>query len=162
MLIFLYYLITGFDTSLNKLSTSHTESGFASMHSLRSSSQSYTSSQQFSSRSSQQSSVSYTSSESNKVWQMQSVQSRVTTSTTQSVEVHSESTALSPEVEPPALPQKTRSKPRQLSTYDNVPSDGQHIISCSMHQSNIQQGSCRSPDGKPPPLPLKKKHSKYV
>ncbi|PSN45161.1 hypothetical protein C0J52_03933 [Blattella germanica] len=146
--------VLGFDTSMNKLSTSHTESGFASMHSLRSSSQSYTS-QQFSSRSSQQSAVSYTSTESSsKMWQ---VHSRTTTSSSQKVEVHSE-TSLSPEIDPPALPQKTRSKPRQLSTYDNVPAEGQHIVSCSMHRSSIQQGSCRSPDGKPPPLPLKKKH----
>jgi hypothetical protein len=75
---------------------------------------------------------------------------------------------------PPALPQKTQSKQRRdrhLSTYDNVPSDTtdelhsssrqeHHVLSCSMHQSqSVQHSSCRSPDGKPPPLPPKKKHS---
>ncbi|KAK7793296.1 hypothetical protein R5R35_007622 [Gryllus longicercus] len=72
---------------------------------------------------------------------------------------------------PPMLPQKTRSKrrkDRQVSQYDNVPMDetdlaaGSHqeqrtIVSCSTHQA-VQQTTCRSPDNKPPPLPLKKKH----
>ncbi|XP_069676852.1 guanine nucleotide-releasing factor 2 isoform X2 [Periplaneta americana] len=192
--------VLGFDTSLGKLSSSHAESGFASMHSLRSSSQSYTSSQQFSSRSSQQSAVSFTSTEStsNKVWQVQRTATESNFTSTQRVICssetlsphHTESIPLCPHDKdltrnvspegnpavnvPPALPQKTRPKQRkdrQLSTYDNVPSDvieefhssnhqEQHILSCSMHQSQttVQHGSCRSPDGKPPPLPLKKKH----
>lgn len=196
--------VVGFDTSLGKLSSSHAESGFASMHSLRSSSQSYTSSQQFSSRSSQQSAVSFTSTEStsNKVWQVQRTATESNFTSTQRVICssetlsphHTESIPLCPHDKdltrnvspegnpavnvPPALPQKTRPKQRkdrQLSTYDNVPSDvieefhssnhqEQHILSCSMHQSQttVQHGSCRSPDGKPPPLPLKKKHSEYL
>jgi hypothetical protein len=190
------YIISGFDTSLGKLSSSHAESGFASMHSLRSSSHSYTSSQQISSRSSQQSAVSYMSTEStsSKFRQVQctTTESSVTMMQTQrtvSSETplyhteHSVNTdvarSISPDGDsvlniPPALPQKTQSKQRrdrQLSTYDNVPSDAtdelhssshqeQHILSCSMHQSKtLQHSSCRSPDGKPPPLPPKKKHS---
>jgi hypothetical protein len=168
------------------------------MHSLRSSSHSYTSSQQISSRSSQQSAVSYMSTESSssKVRQVQrtTTETSVTMMQTQRTISSSETPSpqhaeysvdrdvarsVSPEGDsvpnvPPALPQKTRSKQRrdrQLSTYDNVPSDAadelhssshqeQHILSCSMHQSQtLQHGSCRSPDGKPPPLPLKKKHS---
>ncbi|XP_068082777.1 guanine nucleotide-releasing factor 2 [Anabrus simplex] len=223
--------IIGFDTTVGKLdhlSSSQAESGFASMHSLRSSSQSYTassiSSQHFSSsvsRSSQQSSVSFSSAESNssKTWQVHHKSSTTTTeasSTSQhlfsssdlksdsvstSFMHHSESTlassstitlgsdsmistgsgddsfslldkdgpsSLSPVHDsstggPPALPQKTRSKKRrdrQVSQYDNVPSDDtdqqeSHIVSCSLHQS---ESSSRSPENKPPPLPLKKKH----
>ncbi|KDR09115.1 guanine nucleotide-releasing factor 2 isoform X2 [Zootermopsis nevadensis] len=193
--------VLGFDTSLGKLSFSHAESGFASMHSLRSSSHSYTSSQQISSRSSQQissrssqqSAVSYKSTEStsSKFRQVQhtTAESSVTmmhmqktiSSETPSPH-HTEHSAdrdvvrgISPDGDsvpnvPPALPQKTQSKQkkdRHLSTYDNVPSDElhssshqeQHVLSCSMHQSQtIQHNSCRSPDGKPPPLPPKKKH----
>jgi hypothetical protein len=74
---------------------------------------------------------------------------------------------------PPALPEKTRQRQRRdrhLSTYDNVPSDmpdelhqEQHVQSCSLHKpQTIQHGSCQSPDGKPPPLPLKKKHSECL
>jgi hypothetical protein len=159
------------------------------MHSLHSSSHSYTSSQQISSRSSQQSSVSYMSSESssNKVWQVQctSAESSVAVAQVQRLVAsphHTEQNvgsdvarSVSPVAEtllniPPALPEKTRSKhrrDRQLSTYDNVQSDTtdetrreRRVQSCSVHQSqSIQHGSCHSPDGKPPPLPLKKKHS---
>jgi hypothetical protein len=159
------------------------------MHSLRSSSHSYTSSQQ--------SAVSYmsTDSTSNKIWQVQRTTTESNVTTTMQRVVSSSETlsphttehgvdrgaarSISPDGDsvlntPPALPQKTRSKQRrdrQLSTYDNVPSDmvdefhssnhqEQHVLSCSMHQSQtIQHGSCRSPEGKPPPLPLKKKHS---
>jgi hypothetical protein len=74
---------------------------------------------------------------------------------------------------PPALPEKTRQRQRRdrhLSTYDNVPSDmadelhqEQHIQTCSLHKpQTVQHGSCQSPDGKPPPLPLKKKHSESL
>jgi hypothetical protein len=74
---------------------------------------------------------------------------------------------------PPALPEKTRQRQRRdrhLSMYDNVPSDTadelhqeQHIQSCSLHRpQTMQHGSCQSPDGKPPPLPLKKKHSECL
>lgn len=166
------------------------------MHSLRSSSHSYASSQQISSRSSQQSSVSYMSTEStsNKVWQMQhtTAESSITTAQMQRLVPspgirsphHTEQNSNSdvarsispvgdsvPNV-PPALPEKTRLKhrrDRQLSTYDNVPSDStdefrweHRVQSCTAHQSQtIQHSSCHSPDGKPPPLPLKKKHSEY-
>lgn len=154
------------------------------MHSLRSSSHSYTSSQQISSRSSQQSSLSYMSTESNsnKVWQVQrtSAESSVAMAQVQRLVASPQHTeqntgSVSPAAEtvlniPPALPEKTRLKhrrDRQLSTYDNVPSDTteeirreRRVQSCSVHQSqSIQHGSCHSPDGKPPPLPLKKKHS---
>lgn len=159
------------------------------MHSLRSSSHSYTSSQQISSRSSQQSSVSFMSTEStsNKIWQVQRTTTESSVATPQMQRLvpsphHTEQNvnsdvarSVSPDGDsvpnvPPALPEKTRPKQwrdRQLSTYDNVPSDAtdefrreHRVHSCSMHQSQtIQHGSCQSPDGKPPPLPLKKKHS---
>ncbi|XP_023724311.1 guanine nucleotide-releasing factor 2 isoform X4 [Cryptotermes secundus] len=180
--------VLGFDTSLGTLSSSHAESGFASMHSLHSSSHSYTSSQQISSRSSQQSSVSYMSTEStsNKIWQVQRTTTESSVATAQMQRLvpslhHTEQNvdsdvarSISPDGDslpnvPPALPEKTRPKQRrdrQLSTYDNVPSDAtdefcrvHRVQSCSVHQSQtIQHGSCQSPDGKPPPLPLKKKH----
>jgi hypothetical protein len=73
---------------------------------------------------------------------------------------------------PPALPEKTRQRQRRdrhLSTYDNVPSDTadehqeRHVQSCSLHKpQTMQHVSCQSPDGKPPPLPLKKKHSECI
>lgn len=185
--------VLGYDASLGKLSSSHAESGFASMHSLRSSSHSYTSSQQISSRSSQQSAVSYMSTEStcNKIWHVHrsTTESSVGVSQTQRLVLSSEvassqhadhslhsdvTSSVSPDGDsvvtiPPALPEKTRQRQRRdrhLSTYDNVPSDmpdelhqEQHVQSCSLHKpQTIQHGSCQSPDGKPPPLPLKKKH----
>lgn len=58
---------------------------------------------------------------------------------------------------PPALPEKRskRRKERQPSQYDNVP-ENEHLSTCSLHTSNGD-----SPDAsKPPPLPLKKRHSK--
>lgn len=233
---------SGLDAAISKLdhlSSSQAESGFASMHSVRSSSQSYTassvSSQQFSSsvsRSSQQSSVSYSSSEAScsKSWQLHKTSTTTsetninsTSSSTTSQQHHatssdsistsvvhrSESTvaasslvtrgsdsiasvgssedtlslldkempSLSPVHDastesPPLLPQKTRSKrrkDRQVSQYDNVPTDeadlplGNHqeqrtVVTCSTHQALQQQATTRSPDNKPPPLPLKKKH----
>lgn len=155
------------------------------MHSLRSSSQSYTassvSSHQFSSsvsRSSQQSSVSCESS-SSKTWQIHKSSTTLETnfsSMTFSQHTESMSSVLASDSSdglcigsPPALPQKTRSrrrKDRQLSQYDNISTDGtenetqqDHVVSCSMHM--VKHSGCRSPDGKPPPLPPKKKHSKY-
>jgi hypothetical protein len=73
----------------------------------------------------------------------------------------------------PALPEKTRQRRRRerhLSTYDNVPSDTaeeppqeRHLQSCRLHRPHtVQLGSCQSPDGRPPPLPLKKKHSECL
>lgn len=59
---------------------------------------------------------------------------------------------------PPALPEKRskRRKERLPSQYDNVP-ENEHLSTCSLHGSTGD-----SPDaGKPPPLPLKKRHSKY-
>lgn len=58
---------------------------------------------------------------------------------------------------PPALPEKRskRRKERQPSQYDNVP-ENEHLSTCTLHTSNGD-----SPDAnKPPPLPLKKRHSK--
>ena len=191
------WIFTGSDTSLGKLSSSHTESGFVSMHSLRSSSHSYASSQQIISRSSQQSPASYKSTEStcNKIWHVHrtATESGVGTSQTQRLvlsseisssqhaehSVHSDTaSSVSPDgvsviAIPPALPEKTRQRQRRdrhLSTYDNVPSDTaeelhqeQHIQSCSLHKpQTLQHASCQSPDGKPPPLPLKKKHSECL
>lgn len=185
--------VLGSDTSLGKLSSSHAESGFVSMHSLRSSSHSYASSQQISSRSSQQSAASYMSTEStsNKIWHVHrtATESSVGTSQTQRLVLSSEvsssqrtehsvhgdtPSSVSPDgisvrAIPPALPEKTRQRRRRdrhLSTYDNVPSDTaeelhqeQHVQSCSLHKAQtLQHASCQSPDGKPPPLPLKKKH----
>lgn len=190
-------MFAGSDCSLGKLSSSHAESGFVSMHSLRSSSHSYTSSQQISSRSSQQSAASYMSTEStcNKIWHVQrtAMESNVGASQTQRLvlssevsssqhaehSVHSDTaSSVSPDgvsvlAIPPALPEKTRQRQRRdrhLSTYDNVPSDTaeephqeQHIQSCILHKpQTVQHGSCHSPDGKPPPLPLKKKHSECL
>lgn len=60
---------------------------------------------------------------------------------------------------PPALPEKRskRRKERQPSQYDNVP-ENEHLSTCSLHTSNGD-----SPDAsKPPPLPLKKRHSKLI
>ncbi|KAK0180080.1 hypothetical protein PV327_005759 [Microctonus hyperodae] len=57
---------------------------------------------------------------------------------------------------PPALPEKRskRRKERLPSQYDNVP-ENEHLSTCSLHTSM----SGDSPDaGKPPPLPLKKRH----
>ncbi|XP_031332438.1 guanine nucleotide-releasing factor 2 isoform X3 [Photinus pyralis] len=65
---------------------------------------------------------------------------------------------------PPAIPQKTRRKPeRQPSPYDNVPDDslsGELLVACQLHQSQNTPSSDVNvvQDGKPPPLPLKKKH----
>ena len=59
---------------------------------------------------------------------------------------------------PPALPEKRskRRKERLPSQYDNVP-ENEHLSTCSLHGSTGD-----SPDaGRPPPLPLKKRHSKY-
>ncbi|XP_065169661.1 guanine nucleotide-releasing factor 2 isoform X3 [Atheta coriaria] len=69
---------------------------------------------------------------------------------------------------PPAIPMKTRrNKERLPSPYDNVPevSDGEKIVTCLMHQSqqslstsaSISSSICVD-NGKPPPLPPKKKH----
>lgn len=58
---------------------------------------------------------------------------------------------------PPALPEKRskRRKERQPSQYDNVP-ENEHLSTCTLNTSNGD-----SPDAnKPPPLPLKKRHSK--
>lgn len=58
---------------------------------------------------------------------------------------------------PPALPEKRskRRKERQPSQYDNVP-ENEHLSTCSLHTNNGD-----NPDAsKPPPLPLKKRHSK--
>jgi len=58
---------------------------------------------------------------------------------------------------PPALPEKRskRRKERLPSQYDNVP-ENEHLSTCTLHTSNGD-----SPDvNKPPPLPLKKRHSK--
>lgn len=167
------------------------------MHSLRSSSHSYASSQQISSRSSQQSAASYMSTEStcNKIWHVHrtTTESSVGASQTQRLVLSSEisssqhtehsvhgdtASSVSPDgasvvAIPPALPEKTRQRPRRdrhLSMYDNVPSDTteelhqeQHVRSCSLHKpQTLQHASCQSPDGKPPPLPLKKKHSECL
>lgn len=60
---------------------------------------------------------------------------------------------------PPALPEKRskRRKERLPSQYDNVP-ENEHLSTCSLHGSSTGD----SPDAsKPPPLPLKKRHSKF-
>lgn len=71
---------------------------------------------------------------------------------------------------PPAIPQKTRSRrgrhERQPSPYDNVPENlgGELLVTCSMHQSQSKASSVRSStdidESEPPPLPVKKRHSK--
>lgn len=60
---------------------------------------------------------------------------------------------------PPALPEKRskRRRERQPSQYDNVP-ENEHLSTCSLHTSNGDS----SDTNKPPPLPLKKKHSKLL
>ncbi|XP_049847410.1 guanine nucleotide-releasing factor 2 isoform X3 [Schistocerca gregaria] len=163
--------VIGFDSSVNKLDYSASESGFASMHSVRNSCQSYTassvSSQQFSSsvsRSSQQSTISCEST-SSRTWQVHQSSTKTETSFSNTSVVSGEGSSPSP----PALPQKTRQstrrRDRQLSQYDNVPGGGETISTeverpavagCPVHAA--QQSSCCSPDGKPPPLPLKKRH----
>ncbi|XP_049804676.1 guanine nucleotide-releasing factor 2 isoform X4 [Schistocerca nitens] len=164
-------LVPGFDSSVNKLDYSASESGFASMHSVRNSCQSYTassvSSQQFSSsvsRSSQQSTISCEST-SSRTWQVHQSSTKTETSFSNTSVVSGEGSSPSP----PALPQKTRQstrrRDRQLSQYDNVPGGGETVSTeverpavagCPVHAA--QQSSCCSPDGKPPPLPLKKRH----
>ncbi|XP_063235683.1 guanine nucleotide-releasing factor 2 isoform X3 [Bacillus rossius redtenbacheri] len=150
--------ITGLDAVVVKQErlSSATESGFASMHSLRSSGQSYTAS----SVSSQQFCSSQQSGGGCETWQVHSASSSSSSTfvatTTQRLEV----CEAGPEASPPALPRKMRSsrRHRQLSQYDNVPAEGEggdalpeeeRVLSCSLHQAA---------DGKPPPLPLKKKH----
>lgn len=71
---------------------------------------------------------------------------------------------------PPQIPQKTRSRrgrhERQPSPYDNVPDNmgGELLVTCSMHQSQSKASSVRSStdidENEPPPLPVKKRHSK--
>ena len=59
---------------------------------------------------------------------------------------------------PPALPIK-RSKHRKErlpSQYDNVP-ENEHLSTCSLHTSN---GNSPIDNSRPPPLPIKKRHSK--
>lgn len=58
---------------------------------------------------------------------------------------------------PPALPEKRskRRKERQPSQYDNVP-ENEHLSTCSLHTNNGDN----TDTNKPPPLPLKKRHSK--
>jgi len=58
---------------------------------------------------------------------------------------------------PPALPEKRskRRKERQPSQYDNVP-ENEHLSTCTLHTSNGDSLDIN----KPPPLPLKKRHSK--
>ena len=58
---------------------------------------------------------------------------------------------------PPALPEKRskRRKERQPSQYDNVP-ENEHLSTCSLHTNNGDSSDA----SKPPPLPLKKRHSK--
>lgn len=61
--------------------------------------------------------------------------------------------------DPPALPEKRfrRRKDRMYSQYDNM-LENEHLSSCTLHTSN---GSSPIDSSRPPPLPLKKKHSEY-
>ncbi|XP_071051039.1 guanine nucleotide-releasing factor 2 isoform X3 [Onthophagus taurus] len=63
---------------------------------------------------------------------------------------------------PPPIPQKMRR--RQPSPYDNVPENnmgGDLLVTCHLHQSHSRSNTSVSmieDNGKPPPLPLKKRH----
>ncbi|KAK0093216.1 hypothetical protein PV326_014033 [Microctonus aethiopoides] len=179
---------TGIEGKMERLSTQTHESGFVSMHSQRSSSQSYTTASSLTSkRLSQQSSVSYNSQTFSSQQQQQlfsqqktlmenensiATTHQTTTSSTKStitkttISGNGDSTLLEKlEIDPmlldsngipPALPEKRskRRKERLPSQYDNVP-ENEHLSTCSLHTSI----SGDSPDaGKPPPLPLKKRH----